>query len=218
MGDVRNAAGVPLTYKGRLWSKILDTLAGSAAANGDILYRTGGLWTRKAVGASGRILKVVSSLPDWSLPGGGGGIGFSACAYQSQDQSVSNATTGTTYVDSELAVGLVAGTFAFQVSAFTLGDSTPDMKMRMHFTGTATEVKYLQTNINIGNTTYGNSFEEAFDVDLIDTSNLARQIEYAGTFKGTTSGVLSFQFAQVTADASVIKTTKGGSLLVWQIA
>ena len=38
MADKRNAAGVPLTFKGWLWSRLLDAMAGSVA-QGDILYR-----------------------------------------------------------------------------------------------------------------------------------------------------------------------------------
>ena len=45
-------------------SAVLD-LVGSAA-NGDILYRSGGVWTRLGIGSDGQVLKLASGLPTWA--------------------------------------------------------------------------------------------------------------------------------------------------------
>lgn len=44
-------------------TQVLDMVG--SAANGDILVRSGGSWTRLAVGTNGRILRVASALPSW---------------------------------------------------------------------------------------------------------------------------------------------------------
>jgi hypothetical protein len=47
-------------------SQVLNLIAG--ATDGDILYRTGGNWTRLAIGATGRVLQVSGGLPSWQIP------------------------------------------------------------------------------------------------------------------------------------------------------
>lgn len=54
------------------FSQILDWVG--SAANGDILYRSGGAWTRLPVGTNGQVLTVASNLPSWGAGGGGGGL------------------------------------------------------------------------------------------------------------------------------------------------
>jgi uncharacterized cupin superfamily protein len=47
-------------------SEVLDFVG--SAANGDILFRTGGAWSRLAIGTADQILTVTSSLPAWAAP------------------------------------------------------------------------------------------------------------------------------------------------------
>lgn len=47
-------------------SEVLDMVG--SAANGDILYRTGGAWSRLGIGSAGNVLTVASSLPSWAAP------------------------------------------------------------------------------------------------------------------------------------------------------
>lgn len=54
-------------------TEILD-LVGSAA-NGDILIRSGGSWTRLAKGTDGQVLTLASGVPSWAAATGGGGGG-----------------------------------------------------------------------------------------------------------------------------------------------
>lgn len=65
----RNTAGAGDVEEVTL-SQFLDWVG--SAANGDILYRTGGAWARLAVGSNGQVLTVASSLPSWAAAGGGG--------------------------------------------------------------------------------------------------------------------------------------------------
>ena len=43
----------------------LDAMVSGTEANGDLIYRTGGAWTRLAAGSNGKVLKVVSGEPAW---------------------------------------------------------------------------------------------------------------------------------------------------------
>lgn len=47
-------------------SQVLDMVG--SAANGDILFRSGGAWTRLPKGTDGDVLKMVSGLPAWVAP------------------------------------------------------------------------------------------------------------------------------------------------------
>lgn len=70
---VLELATVGLTYGGTGgitaqagFNNLADGVAGAAAADGDILYRTGGNWTRLAVGGNGTYLQVAAGLPAWA--------------------------------------------------------------------------------------------------------------------------------------------------------
>jgi hypothetical protein len=51
-------------------SEILDFVG--SAADGDILMRSGGVWTRLAKGSDGQVLTLASSLPSWAAAGSSG--------------------------------------------------------------------------------------------------------------------------------------------------
>lgn len=53
-------------------SEVLDMVG--SAANGDILYRSGGTWTRLGVGTNGYVLTLAAGLPTWAAAGGGGSL------------------------------------------------------------------------------------------------------------------------------------------------
>lgn len=61
----RNTAGAGVTEEVTL-SQMLDFVG--SAANGDILYRSGGSWTRLPIGSNTNVLTVASSLPSWAAP------------------------------------------------------------------------------------------------------------------------------------------------------
>jgi len=220
MADTRNSSGVPRTYKRHSWSRIIDSMVGSSVANNDLLLRASGLWTRKAPGSNGQYLKVVSGAPDWATTtGGDGGVGFVAGAYQAADLNINNATTGTTYVNTDLVFSLPVGVHRYEIQAFVFAHQTPDMKTRLHFiTGTATDVGYFFTAIIEGSTNYFNGSGAAFEIDHILTTTNRHVLTFRGVCNITVAGTLSFQVAQNSASATQISMNRGSSGIIWQIA
>ena len=219
MSDIQDSRGIPRTYQRFSWSRIIDAMIGSSVANADLLTRASGLWLRKGVGSDAQLLKVVSSVPEWATSaGGGGGVGLYGLARQTTLHQVNNGTTGTTYVDTELKLTLDPGTYRFELKNFVVNHSTPDMKTRLHFTGTASEVAYNLTHIIHGNTNYFNGYSTVFDVDGVLTSSAHHTVTYRGTVVVTASGDLGWQGAQNAASAVNITIAEvGGYLTVWQL-
>jgi hypothetical protein len=220
MAEPRNAYGVPTTYLRRSWSRIIDTMVGGSVANNDLLLRAAGVWGRKAPGTNGQFLKVISGAPDWATTqGGDGGVGYFTSAYQAADLSITNATTGTTFANTDLQLVLPAGgTYRFEINNFVFCHATPDFKTRLHWTGTATEVKVYHITIREAATAYFNQFEEAFEVEGLLTLTARHLISARGTLKVTVSGTLSQQSAQNTASATaIIGAARGSSAIAWQI-
>jgi hypothetical protein len=81
----RKTAGAGSTEECTL-SQILDFVG--SAADGDILYRSGGSWTRLPIGSSTNVLTVTAGLPVWAAASGGGGT-----AATQSDQETSTSTT-----------------------------------------------------------------------------------------------------------------------------
>lgn len=54
-------------------TQVLDMVG--SAADGDILYRSAGAWTRLAAGTNTHVLTLAAGLPTWAAPSGGGGGG-----------------------------------------------------------------------------------------------------------------------------------------------
>lgn len=219
MTEIIGADGVPRTFLRHSWSKILDTMLGSGVADADLMARASGLWARKPIGSEGDLFKVVAGVPTWTAaPGGGGGVGLYAQARQATLLLINNATTGTTYVDTDLAVALDPGTYRFEVKNFCTSHATPDMKQRLHFTGTVDETNYLASLIIWGNTSYFNAFESATDVGANYTTTTNNTTTYRGTIKVSTSGTFSYQAAQNTASAHNIQAAHiGGYMNIWQL-
>jgi len=218
MSLIRASSGTPKTHRGFLWSKMIDAMVGSSVANGDLLLRSGGVWTRKAIGSEGQYLKTISGAPDWAASTGGGGNDFYDSAYQTSNLVITNATTGTTFVDTELVVTLAAGTYRFLFQAFGITNATPLMKQRLHFTGTATEIEYSMVQIAEADGRYFNDFAEVFDLNHPWTGFTANvQTRYRGTCKVTVSGDLSYQLGQTTASATSITHHRGSSVIAWKL-
>jgi len=220
MSDLRNSLGVPRIYQRHPWSRIIDAMIGSSVANNDLLLRASGLWSRKAPGSNGQFLKVISGVPSWATTtGGDGGVGYVDDAYQAADLVISNATTGATYVDTDLQFSLPVGTHRFEIQLFCFAHQTPDMKFRLHFTGTATDVAYYLTNIIEGSTNYFNGTGAAFEIDNILTTTNRHVCTFRGTCKVTGAGTLSVQTAQNSASATaIIGAYRGANGIIWQIA
>lgn len=128
------------------------------------------------------------------------------------DQDVLNSTT---YVDSDLKVNLAAGkTYWFDVSVFVEPHAAPDMKTCLHFTGTASNVRYAHVNhLSSGTAVYGLA-ESAFDIDVTYTGTGSTGFaRFFGTVTTVSAGVLSLQFAQLSTNATNPARLKAGSCM-----
>jgi hypothetical protein len=114
----RNSAGAGDPQEVTL-SQLLDWVG--SAANGDILIRSGGAWTRLAVGSNGQVLTVASGLPAWAASSGGG----SSDTVEVVDTQVS--TSSTSYSSTGVTFSVTSGTYIldayilYQTSATTTG-------------------------------------------------------------------------------------------------
>ncbi len=101
-------------------------------ANGDIIYRTGGAYTRLPIGTNGQVLTVSSGLPSWAASGGGSSPPFddgtaiikgSADATKLLRIEVDGFTTGTTRVltapNFDGTIATLAGTETFTNKTLT---------------------------------------------------------------------------------------------------
>lgn len=92
-------------------SQVLDFVG--SAANGDILYRSGGAWTRLGIGTNTHVLTVSSGLPVWAAASGGGSPGGSDTQLQYNNASAFGGISGATYNSG-------SDTLAFSHSSFTV--------------------------------------------------------------------------------------------------
>lgn len=83
----RNSSGSGVTEEVTL-SQLLDWVG--SAADGDILYRSSGAWTRLGVGSDGQVLTLASGLPSWAAGGSGGAPSVRSAS--------ADAGSGSTYV------------------------------------------------------------------------------------------------------------------------
>jgi hypothetical protein len=116
----RNTAGAGSTEE-VTFTQFLDWVG--SPANGDILYRAAGVWTRLPVSTDGFVLTLASGLPTWAAGGGGSLTGFTASLETASPNNTVNASRllasgGTTNQD---FVAQAKGSGAFQMQ---LADNT----------------------------------------------------------------------------------------------
>ena len=229
MASVRNASGVPTTYRGFAWSKIIDALVGSAVAQGDILYRNATSWVRLAASTAGYVLSTggAGANPSWisvaAAAGGTYGI------YKTSDESRASDTTLTD--DSTLVATLLANKkYRLEFDIWFDATPTPDFKYDFNFTGTVTSVLTkrfhgIVTTASISSGTLTSSFSERADSALNNVTtftisgtdtvmmSIIVQIEV-----GASGGTFSFRWAQNTSNATACTVRRNSSLLVTEIA
>jgi len=72
LANVSGGAAAPVA---NTLTAIIDACIGSTA-NGDLLFRSGGVWTRLPVGTNTHVLTLTAGAPGWAAPSGGGGGGI----------------------------------------------------------------------------------------------------------------------------------------------
>lgn len=130
-------------------------------------------------------------------------------------------TSNTTYANiGELVSGTLAtGTYIVEAFFATTSHATPDMKRRLHFTGTATDISFYRTTIP--GTAAGAPTSQtvaAFDTETTYTTTGQNSETYQGTFTVTASGVFSYQAAQITSSATSISVDKGSWFRITKVA
>lgn len=123
----RRTAGAGPTEESTL-SQVLDFVG--SAADGDLLYRTGGAWTRLPIGSATNILTVAAGLPSWAAAGGGSSGNMTRRTISGADTMVAGdkgniveATSGTFTLAFTAAATLGSGWWAIIVNSGT-GDVT----------------------------------------------------------------------------------------------
>lgn len=221
MARTRTAGGVPLRHLGWLWSKMLDTLAGSAAAQGDTLYRGASQWTRLAAGSSRQILTTfgASADPAWANLGAG--------VYAGSDKTKTNDTTLGADPDTALQVTLGANKkYRLKYDIYWDTGATPDLKWDLDFTGTTTSVLFMAlkaelvtANLATGATqsTFQMRAASALNVvvtDLTSATNSFSETIICGIQTGASGGTFSLRWAQNTSSGTATTRRRDSSILV----
>jgi hypothetical protein len=141
----------------------------------------------------------------------GGGSGGQQTVYQENEQSI---TLSTSYVNSELVIALEPGAYKFDLQAFALSHATPDMKLELNFTGTATGLRHFIAVIIQANASYFNNIITAFNSQFNLTSTAEHQLKFEGMFIVTVAGTFSLRIAQVTSSGTAVTLHAGSSLVI----
>jgi hypothetical protein len=168
-------------------------------AKGDLAVGTAAdTAARLAVGTDGHVLIADSTQTTgvrWGAQSTGGSVG--GWNYQAADQDVLSSTA---FVD---ATGLTAActsgkTYRFEINTIYEVHATPDFKIQVGFTGSATNIRYDATTI-IGSSASVGVFS-AFNAQAILTTTAIHHTVWKGAFTCSGSGTLSLQFAQNSSD------------------
>lgn len=173
---------------------------------GDLIRRGPSADESLAIGSAGQVLTVVSGEPEWAAATG---AASSRLKFQAADQqSVNN-----TYVDSDLLVALDASsTYSIEIFLQITCHATPDMNVRVQYTGTTASFALQITNaIPAGATSIG-ATTTVPPVAVIN-ANVTNTFTNVATalINTTTAGNFSVQFAQNTTSAGNPVTFHKGS-------
>lgn len=126
-------------------------------------------------------------------------------------------TSNTTFADiGELVISNVAvGQYAFEAYFDLTAHATPDMKRRIHFTGTAADDAWVQSTQGAAS---ASGLIEGFDIESTLTVTGEYGVIQTGAFTVSVAGDLSFQAAQVTSSATAISVNKGSWLRIMKLA
>ena len=226
MADIRNAAGVPKTHKGFLWSKIIDAMVGvTSVAQGDVLYRNASVWTRLAAGTSGKALTTngAAANPSWetitTLPNATLGI------YKTSDETK---TSDTTLADDTVLVCTLSANKKYRLE-FDVWFSTaaaPDFKYDLNFTGTTTSILIKRhfgvlttASLPTGDSTStfsmrGESALNVLTTFAISASDTIPLSIIVAIEVGASGGTFSFRWAQGTSSLTATTVRRNSTLLV----
>lgn len=187
-------------------TQLLDWVG--SAADGDILYRSGGSWTRLGAGSDGQVLTLDSGLPTWAAGGGGGLTNFAEGVNSSSPNATIpyvslTATNAATNVDAAI---IPKGTGAFTLAVADglssggnkRGTRAVDLQMRR---GSSGSVASGQESFAAG---YNNTASGTVAIALGTSNNASGVQSFAAGSSNSASGMTSFALGIAnTADAEV---------------
>ncbi len=153
----------------------------------------------------------VETLVSGGAGGGGGGGGSSdQFAYQTADDFIASSTT---LQDSDLSLPLAVGTYKVDILVKVLSHSSPDLKIRLDFSGTATSVITSHTWTSASSSVGG--FEWALNTTATAFTHAGDgYVRWSGTINVTVAGTLKLQYGQVTSTANNVGVYAGSCMIV----
>ena len=197
-------------------SEVLDFVG--SAADGDILYRSGGVWTRLPKGSASQEIRMNAgaTAPEWYTPSSGGDPWTELS--QAADQDVINTTFASS---TNLTFSAVAGkTYHLELHIIYSGNSTAmDFKWQVLFPSSSGWYSYIGNNIATADTIAVNTGVRiapgATNTGAIalgtDAVHGHRVVMIELHLVVASAGTVAFQFAQNTSTASVQARLKAGS-------
>ncbi len=222
------AATTATNFSEHTLSAVLDFVG--SAAQGDILYRNGTIWTRLAAGTSGHILRTAGAGADPSWASIAAASGATYGVYCTSNQAKTNDTSLAD--DNTLVVTLLANRqYKIVYKIYISSSVTPDLKYDFNFTGTSTSFKtrlahtvYDSTQFASGAYTTGTGVQYTF----VNALNVARVFTVSGTDTldldiictievGASGGTFSFRWAQNTTSGNATTRLRDSCLVVTEI-
>lgn len=149
--------------------------------------------------------------------GAKGDVGESSTARLYAQQTDLSITNNTNFQDTELLSSVLQpGIYAIEIVACTNCHATPDLKRRINFTGTATDVMMMFTTDGVASgSAYYTSFGAATDGVQSVTGQHITTLH--GKFVVTSPGQVSWQIGQITASATPITFLKGSWMRITEL-
>lgn len=226
MAGLRSSGGVPKTYRGWLWTKILDAMVGSSVAQGDTLHRGASVWSRLAAGTAGNVLSTNGAAADPSWISVAGASGATYGIYKSSDESRSSTTLT---ADSALVATLVANRkYRLEFDVAFDASATPDFKYDFNFTGTTTSVLtrrfhgvFTTASLATGDTTSTFAMRVDSALNNLTTFTIAANDTvvmwmHVNIDVGASGGTFSFRWAPNTGGTNVT-VRRNSTLLVTEV-
>ena len=227
MADIRSAEHVPKTFKGFVWSKVIDTLTGaSAIAQGDVLYRGATQWTRLPPSTVGRVLATAGTggNPSWATMQSLANSTYVIYAASDQTKTSDDVLAD----DATLVTTLVANSkYRLRFDVWFESGSVPDLKWDLAFTGTTTSILvkstaafFVAASLATGSSTATSVLFGYSTIGVVRTDAAAGGSDIfaltitAAIETGASGGTFSLRWAQNTSSGTATTRRRNSTLMV----